>query len=714
MRGKGVLLLALLAWRTAAQETQAPSPRPLVGLALGGGSARGLAHVGVLQVLEEHGIPVDRIAGTSMGACVGSLYASGYTAEGVAGIARGIDWERIFRGRSDRRYEPVGWRVDDVPAVGTLGVRRGRLQAPSAALSDYRVGRLLFEHLAGPGVHAGGDFDRLPIPFRAVATDLKTGERVVLARGDLARSVRASMSLPVVFPPVEVDGRLLVDGGLVDNVPTGVAREMGAAIVIAVEVGAPPTELTEDVGLFEIVGRLTEFMMSRGNYGLSLPPDVRIRPDLKGFEGTDFERYDEAVAAGRAAALAALPQIETLLAGRKRQPTHGAREQLPATGVLADVRIEGLRQVQERVVLRRLRIRPGDDFAMARALAGLDAVWASNLFSSAWLALAPHPDGQLGLTASVREHPATRASLGLSYNESDNASAFLRLRNGNLLGTGERLDLLLRVDSGQARFDATLGSAGLGGSALGYRVGLQFSEDKPPVYGADGERLGRTRFRHQLLGARIERAIGSLALLGAGLVGGRSELDERTGIPFEARTDTIAKGVGRLVADTLDDRFYSTRGLRLDLQAEHSLPALGASLDYGRAWGRFDGFLPVGSRGLLEAHAFGGIAGSAAPEYDFHRVGGPELIPGRSRDELWGRWAGALGVGLGVRLSPTWRIVARGGAGNAWPRREDMRLDDLRAGASIGVAHSTRLGPMSLDLGVGASKFQVHVALGFQ
>lgn len=706
-----VLLLVVLGPLTGAEEPAEP-PRPLVGLALGGGSARGLAHVGVLQVLEEHGVPVDRIAGTSMGACVGSLYASGHSADEVAAIARGIDWARIFRGRTERRYEPVAWRVDDVPAVATLGLRRGRLLQPAGAFSDYRIGRVLFQHLALPGAAAGGDFDRLPIPFRAVATDLRSGERAVLGAGDLPRAVRASMSLPVVFPPVELGGRLLVDGGLVDNVPAGVVRDLGADVVIAVDVGAPPAEISADAGVLEVVGRLTEFMMRRGNDAFAAPPDLEIRPDVKAIESGDFGRHDEAIAAGRAAALAALPRIEELLQGRRRErsPASGP----PAAGNVEDVQVRGLERVKERLVRRRLRVSPGEPFDQARALAGLDAIWASNLFTSAWLELAPRAEGGLALVASVRERPATRLGVGLSYNEADNVRGFVRLRNGNLLGLGERLDLLALFDSGQARFDASLGSVGMGGSALGWRLGLRVSEDKPKLYDDSGEAIGRTRFRQQVASASIERPIGSMALVSAGLQGGHVEIDERAGVPIAPRSDTLARAVGRIVADTLDDRFFSTRGLRVDLHADQTLTGLGSDLEYGRAWGRLDAFAAFGGRGLVEIHAFGGMAGDETPEYDFFRVGGPELVPGRSREELWGRWAGAAGAGLGLRLGPSWRIVLRGGAGNAWDRRQDARLSDLRAGAGLSVAHSTRLGPLALDLGVGAGRLHVGVALGFQ
>jgi NTE family protein len=718
-----LVLLACLTGAAAAQELESPPATPgpqrvRVGLVLGGGSARGLAHIGVLQVFEERGIPVDLVAGTSMGACVGSLFASGLSAGEVADVARGINWARIFRGRPDRRQEPVAWRVDDLPAIATLGVRGGRLLAPAAAFSDYRVGRVLFEHLALPGLRAGNDFDRLPIPFRAVATDLRTGERVVLSSGDLPRAVRASMSLPVIFPPVELGGRLLVDGGLVDNVPSGVAREMGADVVIAVDAGAPPTEIGESAGVLDIVNRLTEFMMTRGNYGNAVPADVRIRPDFTGFEGGDFARFDDAIAAGRAAALEAMPRIEALLESRglSTRAADAVPPPLsapPAAAVLASVDLAGLDRVEARLVEKRLRVAAGAGFDMSQALAGLDAAWASNLFSSAWLELVPGADGRVSLLANFRERPAVRLGVGLSYNEADNVRGFLRLRNGNLLGLGERLDVALRADSGHARLDAALGNVGLGGGVFGWRVGMRLAEDKPLVY-ENGDSLGRTRFRQQLFTARLERSVGTLGLLAAGVVAGHAEIDERGGIPFAPRSDSVVKASGRAVFDSLDDRFFPSSGVRVDAEGDHTLPGLGSTLDYGRAAARLEAYAPLGRRGLLEIHAFGGLAGSQTPEYDFFRVGGPELVPGRHRDELWGRWAGAASVGVGLRFGSSWRLVARAGAGNAWDRREDMRLDDLRGGVSLGLAHATPLGPAELDLGVGAGELRVAVALGFQ
>src|SRR5437899_564206 len=168
---------------------------PRVGLVLSGGGARAIAHIGVLEAFEEGGVGVDCVAGTSMGAAVGALYASGYAPAEIERIVESIDWRQVFSRRRERSLVPLSRRLD-VPPVLRAGLQGWRLRLPSSTESDYRLDRLLFRLLAGPGLRAGGDFDRLPIPFRAVATDLGEGERVVLARGSLARAVRASLSTP--------------------------------------------------------------------------------------------------------------------------------------------------------------------------------------------------------------------------------------------------------------------------------------------------------------------------------------------------------------------------------------------------------------------------------------------------------------------------------------------------------------------------------------
>jgi NTE family protein len=236
--------LGLSAAVVAQDAPPAPSPverpRARLALALSGGGARGIAHVGALRALEEGGIPVDAIAANSMGAVVGAVYATGRTADQLEEIVRSMDWASLFSGRPDRRTLPVARRNDRYASTAGINFDWNAVRLPGGLLADHRVNRFLIENLSPGGYTAEGDFDRLPISFRAVAGDIATGEEVVLARGDLARAARASMSIPLVFPPVDWEGRKLVDGLIVNNLPIDVAKAFGAAVVVAVTSAAPP------------------------------------------------------------------------------------------------------------------------------------------------------------------------------------------------------------------------------------------------------------------------------------------------------------------------------------------------------------------------------------------------------------------------------------------------------------------------------------------
>src|SRR4030042_908520 len=233
----------------SAQEQQT---RPKIGLALGGGGAKGTAHVGVLKVLEELKIPIDCIAGTSMGALVGSLYASGMSAAKIEEVLTTVDWDDLFNNDPPRKDIEFRRKQEDLSYLSkiSVGIKDGKVALPKALTSGQKIG-VFFQALMLP-VAGITDFDKLPIPYRAVAADLETGEMVAIGTGNLADAARASMSVSGVFPPVEVNGRYLTDGGIVRNLPVEVVRKMCSDIVIAVDVGKPlpqRDELTNPIAI---------------------------------------------------------------------------------------------------------------------------------------------------------------------------------------------------------------------------------------------------------------------------------------------------------------------------------------------------------------------------------------------------------------------------------------------------------------------------------
>lgn len=279
----------------------AEQARPRVGLVLSGGGARGAAHVGVLKVLDEMRIPIDAIAGTSMGAVVGGLYASGMPIADIEKLLRSVNWEDAFKDRPPR--EELGFRrkQDDREFLVryALGVTDKGFVLPRGLVQ----GQKLEQVLRGASLPVAGvqSFDRLPIPFRAVATDLETGEAVVMDSGDLVTAMRASMSAPGVFAPVERDGKLLVDGGLTENLPVEIARAMNVDVLIVVDVSFPlyaseeltsPIEITNQAFAILIRGR------TRQQRALLGANDIVIEPPLGRFPSADFTRVPQALGAG--------------------------------------------------------------------------------------------------------------------------------------------------------------------------------------------------------------------------------------------------------------------------------------------------------------------------------------------------------------------------------------------------------------------------------
>jgi NTE family protein len=360
-------------------EVATPSSRPKTCLVLGGGGARGGAHVGVLKVLERERIPIDCIVGTSMGAIVGGLYAAGYSADEIHGILDNVDWNAELRDKPPRSDRGMRRKEDDLRLLGglELGIHDGRIAFPRGVIQGQRL-ELLLRKLLLP-VATVKDFDDLPIPFRAVATDIVKGEKVVFGEGDLAAAIRASMSVPGVFAPVKIDGRLLVDGGVLDNVPVDEARKLGAQRLIVSRVGSPLR--TED-GLtspLAITEQMSSILMQReveAQLATLGPQDLLLAPDLGDIASEQFNRAPEAVVPGQRAADAAVPQLQRYAVDAGTYATFTADHRMPRfdTPVVAFVEVDGRETGTETFVQQRmapLAGKPLDVPAVEQALATL-------------------------------------------------------------------------------------------------------------------------------------------------------------------------------------------------------------------------------------------------------------------------------------------------------------------------------------------------------
>jgi NTE family protein len=317
---------------TPATEPLATAPHRLrIGLVLSGGGARGIAHVGVLEVLEKLRVPIDAIAGTSMGAVVGGLYASGLSPDQIEATIKSINWQGAFRDRPPREDLTLRRKQEDENFLVKfpIGIKGGRPVLPTGLIQGQSLTEML-RRLTLP-VARSTNFDDLPTPFRAVATDLETGEEVDMGSGDLTSAMRASLSAPGVFAPVERGGRLLIDGGVSDNVPVDVARAMGVDVVIVVNVGFPLLPRSKLNSVTAISNQMLAILMRRkSEQELSHlgPRDIVIRPELGDTSSFDFGNVNHVLGVGAAAAWDMRDQLAALSVSPEQYAAYEQRREL--------------------------------------------------------------------------------------------------------------------------------------------------------------------------------------------------------------------------------------------------------------------------------------------------------------------------------------------------------------------------------------------------
>lgn len=371
------LLLLFLSTLTLAEPLR-------TGLVLSGGGARGLAHIGVLKQLEEMNIPIDAIAGTSMGAVIGGLYAAGYSADELEQIALDLDWQATLSDTPLREDIPYRRKQDDRDFLvkQRLTFKDGALSFPLGLLQGQNMGVVLESLL----VHTNeiDDFDRLPIPFRAVATDIATGEAVVFDHGHLPLAIRASLALPGFFAPVEVDGRLLVDGVLSKNVPIDVARAMGVDRVIVVDIGTPLKSASELNSVLDIMDQTTT-LLTRTNTERQLATltdaDLLLQPALGDMGFSSFAETQQAIDAGAQSLSEARGVLAFVAPPGSDAGGNLASSRPQRQAIIHAVEVDNSGKVADDVVLSMIRQEVGEPLNLARLQTDMGTIYGTDYFS---------------------------------------------------------------------------------------------------------------------------------------------------------------------------------------------------------------------------------------------------------------------------------------------------------------------------------------------
>ncbi|MCL9799260.1 patatin-like phospholipase family protein [Pseudomonas sp. rhizo66] len=719
------LLLGLLPLFVHASD----APRPKVGLVLSGGAARGLAHIGVLKALEEQGIKIDAIAGTSMGAVVGGLYASGYKIDELEKLALNIDWQAALSDAPPREDVPFRRKQDDRDFLvkqklsfrddGSLGLPLGVIQGQNLAL--------LLESLLA---HTSDtrDFDKLPIPFRAVATDIANGEKVVFRKGHLPQVIRASMSIPAVFAPVELDGRLLVDGGMTDNIPLDVAREMGVDVAIVVDIGTPLRNRKQLTTVVDVLNQSIT-LMTRSNSEEQLAAlkssDVLIQPALAAFGVTDFGKAQDMIDAGYRATRILDARL-AVLKPKESQDAELAAARSPGqrTPIITAIRVENDSKVDDDVIRYYIRQHIGEPLDLGRLHSDMGTLYGLDYFEQVQYRVV-HKGQDHTLVISARGKRSGTDYLRVGLNLSDdmrgdsafNLGASYRINGINRLGAewltraqiGDKQELYTEfyqpLDVGSRYFVAPYASF----EAQNVEAVL----DNDPIAQYRVERYG--------FGLNFGRQIGNNGEVRFGVGEAWGKADVRIG-DQDLPSENFNEGFYALKYsyDSLDNVYFPHEGKDVSLTLMQFEPGLGSDTRYRQWEFKLDKAMSRGPDTLILGGRYGRTLNDANVVTSSFLLGGARQLSGFREDAISGQNVSLMRAVYYRRLTPRSYLpldfpLYAGASlerGRAWNNDNEFDSGYINA-ASVFIGFDTPLGPLNFSYGLNdADEQAVYLNLG--
>ncbi|MEO6656919.1 MAG: patatin-like phospholipase family protein, partial [Arenimonas sp.] len=594
-----LLSLAILMPGISFADTQAcrkqdpQNPRPRIGLVLGGGGARGFAHISVIKELERRQIPIDCIAGTSVGAFIGGLYASGMSIEKIEKLVTTQDWASTMEDSLDRPERSFRRKRDDDLSLlnAKPGIGKSGIKITSGLLAGETV-MLLLERLSNEASRSG-NFDQLVIPFRAVATDINTGQAAVLKSGNLAIAIRASMSIPGVLRPVKIGDQLLVDGGIVDQVPVDVARAMGADIVIAVDVSTPLATLDENASILVFADQLGG-LMTVSNTKKSLETlgakDVLIQPNLADKVRTgDFEKAKLALEIGNQAIQAVDAQLSALVrpgASNADEKRIVAVDKYKYEKPMIDfVRINNKTRYSDEVLLARLDIATNEKFNVDKVEAGIRRVYGLGTLDMVTYDMVEE-NGKSGLIVDVKPqgHGPNYLETGVNTYSDFRGDFIFNVRAGILLNPinqlGGEVRLLAQLGSEPALFGEYFQPLDVQGR---YFAGVKLSSENPQLnyFASNGDRVAQYELPNYGIDVYAGREFGNFgaATFGVRRRSGEAKLLIGTA-SFADNNFDVGEAYWNLTFDRLDSFQLPRSGLFVSLGQTIGRQSLGSDNDF--------------------------------------------------------------------------------------------------------------------------------------
>jgi NTE family protein len=708
------LLARLVGADAPAQE--APKARPRIGLALGGGGARGIAHIGVIRALEEMHIPIDYIAGTSMGSIAGGMYACGFTPDEMERVIKGIKWDTLFQDAPERPQQSFRQKEDDfehlIPIEFGLNFKKGGIVLPPGLIAGSKLGFVLDSTMLPCSV---ANFDELRIPFRAVATDIQTGNPYVMSKGSLARSIRASMAIPAIFTPVEIDGKLLVDGGEAQNLPVQTVRAMGADIVIAVNVGSSgAAEAAKPTNVGQMIGRLIDLPLQQNTMASAKLADVVITPDLDGYTSADFLAGTKMIPLGYQATMAEKAKLEAYAEPESVYQTwkRGHDATLPPLPFINAIEIDPVPGVDPRRIAYLVQTKAGQVLDTKVLGADLKRIYAEGIFEIVSYQVIPDgPDRNiLRITATPKSWGPTYMKFGLflgtDFQLTTQFDVVALVDATELNSLGGEWKTLVKVGSPlelETRFFQPVNYRG----ELFLSPFAGWRQDLARVFNDDGDALATYQVSRGAVGMDFGYDFGTWGELRVGYVRAFGKARRKVGDPIFPELDWDEGALtGRLVVDQLDNVNLPHAGYLGIADYIGNRTSLGGSESFDRLQIGALGVQTIGRwTGLLKGEGGTGL-GRPIPFYDDFALGGLFQLSGRPIRELTGDKYVLATALLYYRLTEHGGAVLKNlsvgvsaEAGNAYEFQAPITFGSLKTAGSIYVIADTLIGPFFFGYG---------------
>ena len=554
----GLLLIVLI--NPVSSQNSDKKKRPKVGLVLSGGGARGFAHIGVIKVLEEEGIKVDFIGGTSMGSIIGGLYAMGYSIDSIEKISIAQDWEKVMNDHINREEKDFEEKYDEDTHILSLQLKNKRVSIPPGLVYGQKTLSLL-SRLTVPTFQTT-DFKDLNTPFLCMATDLLSGKAIKMDTGNLAVAIRASMSVPSAFVPIEYGPYYLVDGGLINNMPAKEVKAMGADILIGVDIQTPLYEQEEIKNLIQVMSQAI-FLNSESTFQENIAEiDFLIKPDIDPYTSMDFNSADSLILRGEKKARQMIPQLRAFMDSVGLEPVDARRfvNTFPVMDAIYvnEISVIGADKIDEDLLLSSLNIEDESFVTIKELDESIGLVYGTKLFHTISYQFKQNTEGHVTLVIDVKEASTYRVNVGVHYNDYAKAGLLLNLTGRNV-----------GVQNGRLSLDFVLGKVFRGSAKYVVDHGLK------PGFGGDIDLFLQQGYLYDTLGKKaLSYNMNVIQHHGYGLMSYKNKYRFRLGYELESilisqeisfiNFDKLGNISGEVftdfVIDTYNKRYMPTKG----------------------------------------------------------------------------------------------------------------------------------------------------------